>query len=129
MPANAFLFDKELADDDKCRLSLSTVTLLRRARSTAEVMSVVEGVHAATAGVASIGRSVDELGSVEILAPTKNVSIRLPGAHSRQEINVNARLRYRNGMRHGFEFLRMSPHDRDAVRELCSKSGGGHLTS
>ena len=57
----------------------------------------------------------------QLVQPTKGILIRMPVPH--QEITINARLRYRNGMKYGFEFLRLAGDDRAAVRELCSRAG------
>jgi len=55
--------------------------------------------------------------------PKKSMAIRFPGPNSHKDLRVNARLRYRNGMMHGFEFLRLSSIERDAVRQLCHRAG------
>ena len=52
----------------------------------------------------------------------RNLTIRLPGLKARKEIQVSARVRYRKGMRYGFEFTRVSSEDRDALRELCTRA-------
>ena len=51
----------------------------------------------------------------------KTFAIRLPALQGGKQINVQARLRYRTGMRHGFEFVRLSGTDREAIRELCAR--------
>ena len=71
----------------------------------------------------SVSLSEGGIGAVienQLGQPKKSILIRLPGPQ--QEIAVNARLRYRNGMKYGFEFLRLSGDDRAAVRELCNRA-------
>ena len=51
----------------------------------------------------------------------KRVLIRFPRLYAPQDIALQARLRYRKGMHHGFEFVRISANDREAIRELCAK--------
>jgi hypothetical protein len=56
----------------------------------------------------------------QLIQPKKSILIRMPGPQ--QEITINARLRYRNGMKYGFEFLRLTGDERAAVRELCNRA-------
>jgi hypothetical protein len=53
--------------------------------------------------------------------PKRTFSIQIPAPHGTRQISVHARLRYRNGMRHGFEFTRISPSDREALRKICER--------
>lgn len=76
---------------------------------------VVQG-HSTNLSEGGLGAVISERFADE----KRNLTIRLPGLHSRKDIQVSARLRYRKGMRHGFEFTRVSLADRDAIRELCA---------
>lgn len=78
---------------------------------------VVQG-HTTNLSEGGMGAMINERFADE----KRNLTIRLPGLHSRKDIQVSARLRYRKGMRHGFEFMRVSPADREALRELCARS-------
>ena len=92
------------------------VVLVEMAQSKKPV--VVHG-HMTTLSEGGFGAVIGD----KLQNPKKSIAIRFPGPNSHKDVHVNARLRYRNGMMHGFEFLRLSSAERDAVRTLCHRAG------
>lgn len=79
----------------------------------------------ATGPVALWGRS-NELGADGIgitltgqLDPGEVVNLELTLPGSSALIKIRALVRYRDGLRHGFEFLALSTKQRDAVNQAC----------
>ena len=53
------------------------------------------------------------------LDPGEIVSLEIPLPLSPYPLNVRAIVRYRKGLHYGFEFLTMTPSQRDTVRRVC----------
>jgi PilZ domain len=95
-------------------------------------LDVRVSVHAFRAGesISLWGRS-SELGEDGIgatltgeLEPGEVVSMELLLPMAPFPIKFRALVRYRNGLRHGFEFLTLSSAQRDEIRRVCELSAG-----
>jgi hypothetical protein len=53
------------------------------------------------------------------LEPGEVVSMELALPLAAQPIKLRALVRYRSGLRHGFEFLAVNPQQRDILRRVC----------
>jgi PilZ domain len=53
------------------------------------------------------------------LEPGEIVSLEIPLPLSPYPLKVRAIVRYRQGLRYGFEFLTLSPAERDTIRRVC----------
>ncbi len=54
------------------------------------------------------------------LLPGEVVSLHLALPMSASTIKIRALVRYRDGLRHGFEFLAMNPENREMVDQACA---------
>lgn len=59
------------------------------------------------------------------LEPLEVVSLELALPLSSQPMKLRAIVRYRYGLRHGFEFLRVSEQQRQTLRRLCEMLSAG----
>jgi hypothetical protein len=69
-----------------------------------------DGIGATLTGELEAGEVV----SMELALPTAPFPIKFP-----------ALVRYRNGLRHGFEFLALSPAHREEIRRVCETLSAG----
>ena len=58
------------------------------------------------------------------LEPGEVVTMELPLPLSPYPLKLRAVVRYRTGLRHGFEFLTMTPPDREALTRVCEMLEG-----
>ena len=59
------------------------------------------------------------------LEPGEVVSMELSLPMTPFPIKFRALVRYRDGLRHGFEFLTMSPTQREEIRRICEALSAG----
>lgn len=59
------------------------------------------------------------------LEPLEVVSLELALPLSSQPMKLRAIVRYRQGLHHGFEFLRVSQEQRDTLRRVCEMLSAG----
>jgi hypothetical protein len=59
------------------------------------------------------------------LEPGEVVTMELPLPLSPYPLKLRAVVRYRQGLRHGFEFLTMTHLDREALTRVCEMLQGG----
>ena len=52
------------------------------------------------------------------------VSLELCLPHTPSPLKIRAIVRYRHGLRHGFEFLAQNVHQRDAICQVCEMLAG-----
>ena len=81
--------------------------------------------------VSSWGRS-NELGEdglsgtvTEALEPGEVVSLELALPLMTSPLKARALVRYRDGLRHGFEFLALTPEQREAIHRVCEMLSAG----
>ena len=86
-----------------------------------------------TAGTISLWGRSSELGEdgvgatlTEEIEPGEVVSMEFSLAVTSYPMKMRALVRYRTGLRHGFEFLALNPQQREMLHRVCEILGTGH---
>jgi len=86
-----------------------------------------------TAGTISLWGRSSELGEdgvgatlTEEIEPGEVVSMEFSLPVTSYPMKMRALVRYRTGLRHGFEFLALNPQQREMLHRVCEMLGTGH---